>query len=128
MAVERYNKNVLPDTGAAPEKKVKTGAETKTKSHVVGLKRSETLIYLFLFILIATVSIYVLSLKMEAYDLQTQITQVESDISTKEGEISELNTEVTDLASYDRIYEKANELGLDQNNANVKVAEKYGEN
>lgn len=128
MAVERYNQSVLPDTRTEPEEKVKTGTKTKTKTHVVGLKRFETLVYLALFILIATSAIYVLSLKMEAYDLQTQITQVESDISTKEGEISELNTEATHLASYDRIYEKANELGLDLNNGNIKVAEKYGEN
>src|SRR5699024_11190488 len=58
---------------------------------------------------------------MEAYELQTEKMQLENEIAIKEGEISELKTEVTHLASYDRIYEKANELGLDLNNGNVKV-------
>ncbi|WP_411843996.1 cell division protein FtsL [Salinicoccus sp. HZC-1] len=126
MAVESYRQNVLPETKVEP--KVKKKSTTRTRTRVVSLKRAETLVYLALMVLIAAAAIYVLSLKMDAYELQTQKTQLESEIEIKEGEISELNTEVTHLASYDRIYEKANELGLDLNNANVKVAEKYGKN
>ena len=87
----------------------------------------EMAVYITLAVLIAAVSIYVLSLKMEAYNYQNEKTSLEQTIAVKDGEISELNTEVTYLASYDRIYEKAQELGLDLNNSNVKVVEKYGE-
>ncbi|MBY8909667.1 cell division protein FtsL [Salinicoccus roseus] len=121
MAVERYHQTLpRPHTEQDPAQ------GTRKASRVVGLKKFETLVYLMLFALIAAVAVYVLSLKMEAYSLQTEKTQVESEIAVMEGEIGELKTEVTDLASYDRIYEKANELGLDLDNGNVKVAEKYG--
>ena len=124
MAVESYRRNVMPEPQVEPKAREKSG--TRTRTRVVSLKKAETLVYLTLFVLIAAAAIFVLSLKMEAYELQTEKTQLENEIAIKEGEISELKTEVTDLASYDRIYEKANELGLDLNNGNVKVAEKYG--
>lgn len=124
MAVESYRRNVMPESQVEPKAREKSG--TRTRTRVVSLKKAETLVYLTLFVLIAAAAIFVLSLKMEAYELQTEKTQLENEIAIKEGEISELKTEVTDLASYDRIYEKANELGLDLNNGNVKVAEKYG--
>lgn len=126
MAVESYTRNVLPESQVEP--KIEEKSSTRTKTRIVSLKKAETLVYLTLFVLIAAAAIYVLSLKMEAHGLQTEKTQIENEIATKEGEVSELKTEVTDLSSYDRIYEKANELGLDLNNANVKVAEKYGKN
>ncbi|WP_017548451.1 cell division protein FtsL [Salinicoccus carnicancri] len=124
MAVESYRRNVMPEPQVEPKTREKSG--TRTRTRVVSLKKAETLVYLALFVLIAAAAIFVLSLKMEAYELQTEKAQLENEIAIKEGEISELRTEVTDLASYDRIYEKANELGLDLNNGNVKVAEKYG--
>ncbi|HIW11793.1 MAG TPA: cell division protein FtsL [Candidatus Salinicoccus stercoripullorum] len=124
MAVESYRRNVLPESQVEPKSGEKSG--TRTRTRIVSLKKAETLVYLTLFVLIAAAAIFVLSLKMEAYELQTEKMQLENEIAIKEGEISELKTEVTHLASYDRIYEKANELGLDLNNGNVKVAEKYG--
>ncbi|MGO1922568.1 MAG: cell division protein FtsL [Jeotgalicoccus sp.] len=124
MVVERY-------TEVNPAKKVyrETDSQPKTlkKAKLVGIKRMEMAIYITLAVLIAAVSIYVLSLKMEAYNYQNEKSSIEQTIAVKNGEISELNTEVTYLASYDRIYEKAQELGLDLNNSNVKVVEKYGE-
>lgn len=126
MAVESYTRNVLPESQVEPKVEEKTRKRTRTR--VVSLKKAETLVYLTLLVLIAAAAIFVLSLKMEAYELQTEKTQIENEIAIKEGEISELKTEVTHLASYDRIYEKANELGLDLDNGNVKVAEKYGKN
>ncbi|MBF0752755.1 cell division protein FtsL [Jeotgalicoccus nanhaiensis] len=124
MVVERY-------TEVNPAKKVyrKPDSQPKTrkKGKIVGIKRTEMAIYITLAVLIAAVSIYVLSLKMEAYNYQNEKSSIEQTIAVKNGEISELNTEITYLASYDRIYEKAQELGLDLNNSNVKVVEKYGE-
>lgn len=121
MAVERYQQT-LP----RPQIEQEQIHETRKASRVIGIKKFEALAYLLLMAMIAAAAIYVLSLKMEAYTLQAEHTQVESEIVVMEGEISELRTEVTDLASYDRIYEKANELGLELDNGNVKVAEKYG--
>lgn len=81
-----------------------------------------------MFTLIAAAAIFVLSLKMEAYELQAQKTQIENEIATKEGEISELNTEVTNLASYDRICRKGHRTWTGSGQWKCGVAEKYGKN
>lgn len=127
MAVEIY-RQTAPNTKTNDQSQVKSNPETRTKSKVVGIKRGEAIIYITLIIMITIAAVFVLSSKMEAYELQTEITNIESEIATKNGEIDELNTEVTHLASYDRIYEKAGELGLDLDNGNVKVVERHGKN
>lgn len=126
MAVERY-RQVSPETKSFEDIQRDSGRGTRVKRKVVGLKRTETMIYLVLMFVIALVAVFVLSLRMEAYQLQSEITNIESEIATMNGEIDELNTEVTHLASYDRIYEKAGELGLELDNGNVKVVERHGE-
>lgn len=127
MAVERY-RQAVPNTKPNDQSQVKSNPETRTKSKVVGIKRAEAIIYITLMIMITVAAVFVLSSKMEAYELQSEVTNIESEIATKNGEIDELNTEVTHLASYDRIYEKAGELGLDLDNGNVKVVERHGKN
>ena len=124
MVVERYNEG-QPTHKTTP--RTDSQKKTRTRAKVVGIKRLEMAVYIGLVILIAVASVYVLSLKMEAHNYQKEMTELEQSISVKNGEISELQTEVTYLASYDRIYEKAQELGLDLNNSNVKVVEKYGQ-
>lgn len=127
MAVEKYR--VLPNTKTADRNHPDTYTkETRKTRKVVGIKRFEMGVYIILLFMIALCAFYVLSLKMEAYQLQSEIVSLESDIATTESEIHELNTEVTDLRSYDRIYEKANDLGLDLDNSNVKVVENYDQN
>lgn len=125
MAVERY-RQVLPETRSNGQNPG-PGGRTRVKSKIVGLKRTETMIYIALIFVIAVAAVAVLSLRMEAYQLQSEITNIESEIATTNGEIDELTTEVTHLASYDRIYEKAGELGLELDNGNVKVVERHGE-
>lgn len=127
MAVERY-RQAVPNTKPNDQSRVESNPETLKKSKVVGIKRGEALVYVMLMIMITIAAVFVLSSKMEAYEMQSEITNIESEIATKNSEIDELNTEVTHLASYDRIYEKAGELGLELDNGNVKVVERHGEN
>lgn len=127
MAVERY-RQAIPNTKPNDQSQEKSHPQTRTKNKIVGLKRGEAIVYITLMIMITITALFVLSSKMEAYELQSEITNIESEIATKNGEIDELNTEVTHLASYDRIYEKAGELGLDLDNGNVKVVERHGKN
>jgi cell division protein FtsL len=121
MAVEKYK--VLPNRKTADQDTY--AKEIRKTRKTVGIRRFEMMVYLILSIIIAVVAFYVLSLKMDAYQLQSEVVNLEGDIATTENEIGELNTEVTDLQSYDRIYEKANDLGLDLDNGNVKVVERY---
>src|SRR5699024_5682589 len=106
MAVER-NRQAVPNTKQDDGSRVNTNPEARTKSKVVGIKRGEAIVYITLMIMITIAAVFVLSSKMEAYEMQSEITNIESEIATKNGEIDELNTEVTHLASYDRIYGKA---------------------
>src|SRR5690625_2985897 len=104
MVVEKY-------TETNPATKVSREAErqprTRKRAKVVGIKRLEMAVYIMLVVLIAVVSVYVLSVEMEADNYQNEKSSLEQTIVVKDGEISELNTEVTYLASYERIYEKA---------------------
>lgn len=127
MAVERY-RQAIPNTKPNDRSQTESKPETRTRKKIVGIKRTEAIVYITLLIMITVAAVFVLSSKMEAYELQSEITNIESEIATKNGEIDELNTEVTHLASYDRIYEKAAELGLDLDNSNVKVVERHGKN
>ena len=56
--------------------------------------------------------------------MQAEKTELENAIYMTQGEITELETEVNHLASHERIYDKANELGLTMNNSNIRVVEK----
>ena len=92
MVVERYNE-VQPTHKTTP--RTDSQKKTRTRAKVVGIKRLEMAVYIGLVILIAVASVYVLSLKMEAHNYQKEMTELEQSISVKNGEISELQTEVT---------------------------------
>lgn len=81
-------------------------------------------VYATLVVTIAISLLFVLSLKSNSFDMQAEKTELENAIYVKQGEITELETEVNNLASHERIYEKANELGLTMNNSNIRVVEK----
>ena len=119
MAVEYVNQNVYQrnyDT--------KTTTVTKKKTHVVNLSKVERLIYLSLVTLIALVSIYMLSLKYDAYATSSKILITENKISHQKSVNSELKSEAMKQSSYERIYSKAKSFGLSLNNDNVKVVQK----
>lgn len=96
----------------------------RTTEHKVGISLIEILTYGGLLVITVVLLLFVLSLKSNSFDMQTEKTSVENAIYVKEGEITELQTEVNALASYERIYNKANELGLTMNNRNIRVVEK----
>ena len=97
---------------------------TRTRQHVVGFSFLETITYAGLVVMIAILLLFVLSLKSNSFDMQSEKTSVENAIYVKQGEITELQTEINSLASYERIYDKADELGLSLNNSNIRVVEK----
>ena len=84
----------------------------------------ELFVYAALVVTIAISLLFVLSLKSESFTMQAEKTALENEIYMTQGEITELETEVNHLASHERIYDKANELGLTMNNSNIRVVEK----
>ncbi len=112
--------NTAPSHQPAPESK----PIIRTRQHKVGLSLTEILTYGGLVLIIVISLLFVLSLKSNSFDMQSEKTSVENEIYVKQGEITELQTEVNALASYERIYDKAAELGLSMNNRNIRVVEK----
>lgn len=120
MAVEYINQNYYEQTQVQP--KIET--KTVTKSHVVSLSKLEKLVYLSLVAMIALVSIYMLSLKYDAYNTNSKIAAIEQKIVHQKSVNGELNSEAMKQSSYERVYSKAKSFGLSLNNDNVKVVQK----
>ena len=119
MQAERVRQNIQK-----PNEKVYIETPKK-KRRIVSLKLNELLLYVALMIVLSSAIVFALDAKFEAHEYEREISQLDYEINAKEKEIDELATEVTHLSSYERIYQKANELGLKPNNDNVKVVRKY---
>lgn len=120
MAVEMINQNYYEQV----QKQPKIETRTITKTHVVSLSKLEKLVYLSLVTLIALVSIYMLSLKYDAYQTNSKIASIEQKIVHQKSVNGELNSEAMKQSSYERVYSKAKSFGLSLNNDNVKVVQK----
>ncbi|MEJ7422934.1 cell division protein FtsL, partial [Staphylococcus haemolyticus] len=70
---------------------------------------------------IAMISIYILSLKMDAYDTRGKIADLDQKIEKQSSENSALKSEIKKNSSYERIYDKAKKQGMSLQNDNVKV-------
>lgn len=117
----QYQKSHVENSVIQPEQK----KVIRTRTKYVSVSFVEASVYILLAITIAMLLILVLSLKSESFEMQAEKTSIENSIYMKQGELSELQTEVTYLASYERIYEKAEALGLKMNNRNIRVVEKH---
>lgn len=126
MAVERVYPNYRPDEWQEPQLEPQKKKVKKTK--VVGISRIEKVVYISLITMIALTSIYMLSLKMDAYNNKTQIAELDSKIEQQQTTNSDLKTESMKQSSYERIYEKAEDYGLKLNNDNVKVVRSDAQN
>lgn len=124
MAAEYLGSNAFEQTYDINQSKTKA----QVKTHVVSLSRIEKVVYLVLIALIATVSMYMLSLKYEAYQTTVNIANTQSKIVHQQSVNSELNSEAMKQSSYERIASKARSYGLSLNNDNVKVVQKDGSN
>ncbi|GGI41601.1 cell division protein FtsL [Mammaliicoccus stepanovicii] len=126
MAVERIYPNYRPDEWQEPQ--VDPQRKTVKKSKVVGISRIEKFVYITLITMIALISIYMLSLKMDAYNNKTQIAELDSKIEQQQTTNGDLKTESMKQSSYERIYDKAKDYGLKLNNDNVKVVRSDAKN
>ncbi|MUK59460.1 cell division protein FtsL, partial [Pseudomonas aeruginosa] len=84
-------------------------------------------LYITLITVIAMLSIYMLSLKMDAYDTRGKIADLDYKIDKQSSENSALQSEIKKNSSYERIYEKATKQGLSLENDNIKVVRSNGE-
>ncbi|QLK85797.1 cell division protein FtsL [Staphylococcus sp. 17KM0847] len=130
MAVEKiyepYEQQIA-EPQSTPKKKLSQQHQTIKKQVVVKVTRFEKLLYISLVAIIAAISIYMLSLKMDAYDTRGKIADLEQKIEQQSSQNSALKSETMKNASYERIYDKAQKQGMSLQNDNVKVVRKDGE-
>ena len=126
MAVERIYPNYRPDEWQEPQ--VEPQRKKVTKSKVVGISRIEKFVYITLITMIALISIYMLSLKMDAYDTRGKIADLDTKIEKQASENSAIESEIKKNSSYERIYDKAKDEGMSLKNDNVKVVRSDAKN
>jgi cell division protein FtsL len=68
-------------------------------------------------------SVQIVSNHASLYAVNADIQSIESKISSQERVNNELKLQVVELSTYERIWAKAKELGLDLNENNVKVVQ-----
>lgn len=130
MAVEKiYEPYEHIQHTSIPKEQPKTQTETRTvtKKVVVQLTRFEKFLYITLVTVIAVLAIYMLSLKMDAYDTNDKIADLDQKIEQQSNENNAIQSEIKKNSSYERIYDQAKKQGMSLKNDNVKVVRTNGE-
>ncbi|MCG7338721.1 cell division protein FtsL [Staphylococcus sp. ACRSN] len=121
MAVEKVYQPYDNVEQQIPETKPSTQPKTVKRKVVVQLTKFEKMLYIGLITIIALISIYMLSLKMDAYDTRGKIADLDTKIEKQSSENSAIESEIKKNSSYERIYDKAKKQGMSLKNDNVKV-------
>lgn len=130
MAVEKiYQPYDEAIQTSIPQKQPQSSPEKQTvkRKVVVQLTRFEKILYIALITVIALISIYMLSLKMDAYDTNDKIAELDQKIEQQSNENNAIQSEIKKNSSYERIYDQAKKQGMSLKNDNVKVVRTNGE-
>lgn len=129
MAVEKIYEPYNGSAQQIPESQPSTqpGSRSIKRKVVVQLTKFEKMLYIGLVTIIALISIYMLSLKMDAYDTRGKIADLDTKIEKQASENSSIQSEIKKNSSYERIYDKAKDQGMSLKNDNVKVVRNNGE-
>lgn len=107
---EQYQPNQAPKTRPVTTKKSK-------------FTLGEKLLGLIFAVAIVFASIVIISNQVSVYKTNIEIQQMESTINEQTKLNSDLYVQVQELSKYERLWEKARELGLVLNENNVKVVQ-----
>lgn len=88
-----------------------------------GLSPGEKLLGFIFGALVCIGSIQIISNQSAIYDINKEIQDTQNIIQTQQKSNSDLAIQISELSKYDRIKEKARELGLELNDQNVKVVQ-----
>lgn len=101
------------------ERTVKEQSHVKTKKH--WLTPGEKIIGVVFTGLFCFGAVHLISNQAEIYQVNSDIQEVQASIKEQEKVNSDLKIQVSELSTYERIWEKAKEMGLVLNENNVKV-------
>jgi cell division protein FtsL len=93
---------------------------TKKKSHVTF---GEKVLFLMFTLMVVIGSIVMVSNSANIYSVNRDISQLQASIDTQSKVNADLEQQVMELSTYERIWAKAHELGLMLNENNVKVVQ-----
>lgn len=122
MAV-RVRQQIYYQHQEAPYEQPANQPKTKQspKKHRKIITAREKFLYIAFVILIATLSIFILHKQSSIQKTTIEIEKIEREIAEIEKQNVDLKVQVSELSTYERIWEKANSLGLTLKEDNVKV-------
>ena len=83
----------------------------------------EKLLYVILAVFLFAVSVKIISNQYSLYVLNKEIVTTENAIEEQTKVNNDLNVEISELSRYERIWERASQLGLTLDENNVKVVQ-----
>jgi len=91
----------------------------KKKKKIITAK--EKFLYIAFVVVVALFAVTILHKQSSIQQTTIEIQQVETEIAEVKNQNVDLKVQVSELSTYERIWEKAKELGLTLNEKNVKV-------
>ncbi|PLT28089.1 cell division protein FtsL [Peribacillus deserti] len=111
-------KKIQEQQQTVPQKKVQSVVRHKT-----GITFGEKILLVVFAVLIAGAGIKIIANQSAIYNVNIDIQQVEGSIDDQKKVNGDLKVQVSELSTYERIWKKAEELGLKLNQNNVKVVQ-----
>jgi cell division protein FtsL len=103
------------------ERTVQEKSIVKTKKH--WLTPGEKIIGVVFTGLVCFGAVHLISNQAEIYQVNKEIQEVQTSVNELEKTNSDLQVQVSELSTYERILEKATQMGLVKNENNVKVVQ-----
>ena len=100
-----------------------TGSKLKKVKVKGGITIGEKVLYLTFALFIAFFAVKIISAQASIYTTNNEIIALESKIENQEKANKDYADQVAELNTYDRIWQKAKELGLTLKDKNVKVVQ-----
>ncbi len=94
---------------------------TSNKKKHSNISKREKLLYVVFIIAVALFAVTILHKQGKIQTTSMEIQKIESEITEVSKQNEDLKVRVSELSTYERIWEKARELGLTLNEKNVKV-------
>jgi cell division protein FtsL len=91
------------------------------KKKGLNITAGEKLLVFACVLVVVTLSVSILHMQGKIQTTSMEIQQLEAEVATVQNENVDLKVQVGELSRYDRIWKKAQELGLTLNEKNVKV-------
>ena len=122
MAVKVRQQSFIhqPSAPFEPEKQPNQQSK-KVRKTTYGISGREKVLILVLALLIVGLAVISLKIQSDIHTTNMEIKTLENEVTQISNENVDLKVQVGELSTYERIWEKAQELGLTLNEKNVKV-------